>query len=345
MNPNPAGTRLRAIPVRQRWQHLWREAVREPRELLALLGLKTAALRISNQAAQQFPLRVPRGFIARMRYGDPCDPLLRQVLPLDAELMQVEGYGVDAVGDAAANIGQGVLHKYHGRALLIATGSCAIHCRYCFRRHFPYSEETAAANGWQAAIETIRQDESLTEIILSGGDPLSLSTPKLAELTTALRRIPHIKRLRLHTRLPVVLPERMDAEFLDWLDDLPWAKVIVIHANHPNEFDSDVDDALLALRDAGTHLLNQAVLLRGVNDDAETLQQLCERGFEAGVLPYYLHQLDRVNGAAHFEVDDENAQSLHAQLLATLPGYLVPKLVREVAGDTSKRPLVMMIDE
>jgi len=329
------------IPARQRWQHIWREAVRDPRELLALLGLNAAALRICDEAARQFPLRVPRGFIARMRHGDPTDPLLRQVLPLDAERIQVEGYGVDAVGDAAANIGPGVLHKYHGRALLITTGSCAIHCRYCFRRHFPYSEETAATNGWQAAIETIGKDVSLTEIILSGGDPLSLSTPKLAELTTALRRIPHVKRLRLHTRLPVVLPERIDAEFLAWLDDLPWAKMIVIHANHANEFDCNVHTALSALHGAGAHLLNQAVLLRGVNDDANTLQQLCERGFEAGVLPYYLHQLDHVNGAAHFEVSDDRAQALHAQLLAALPGYLVPKLVREVAGDASKRPLAM----
>jgi len=339
MKLNPVANTVTAFPPRQRWQHLWREAVRDPRELLALLGLNTAALRISDEAAQQFPLRVPRGFIARMRYGDPSDPLLRQVLPLDAELMQVEGYGLDAVGDAAANIGPGVLHKYHGRALLISTGSCAIHCRYCFRRHFPYSEETAAANGWQAAIETIRQDTSLTEIILSGGDPLSLSTSKLAELTIALRRIPQIKRLRLHTRLPVVLPERIDAEFLDWLDDLPWVKVIVIHANHPNEFDPDVDAALSGLRDTGAHLLNQAVLLRGINDDASTLQQLCERGFEAGVLPYYLHQLDKIIGAAHFEVSDAHAHALHAQLLAALPGYLVPKLVREVTGDASKRPL------
>jgi len=339
MKLNTAGNPVTAFPARQRWQQLWREAVRDPRELLSMLGLNTAVLRISDEAAQQFPLRVPRGFIARMRYGDPSDPLLRQVLPLDAELIQVEGYGLDAVGDAAANIGQGVLHKYHGRALLIATGSCAIHCRYCFRRHFPYSEETAAANGWQAAIEAIRKDDSLTEIILSGGDPLSLSTSKLAELTTALRRIPHIKRLRLHTRLPVVLPERIDAEFLDWLDHLPWVKVIVIHTNHANEFDDNVDAALSALRETDAHLLNQAVLLRGVNDDADTLRQLCERGFEAGVLPYYLHQLDKVSGAAYFEVDDERAHALHAKLLAALPGYLVPKLVREVAGDASKRPL------
>jgi len=343
MNPAFADNLARALSPRQRWQQAWREAVRDPRELLALLGLNAAVLPVSDAAAQPFTLRVPRGFVARMRHGDPADPLLRQVLPLDAELMQVEGFGLDAVGDAAANIGPGVLHKYHGRALLVATGSCAIHCRYCFRRHFPYSEETAAANGWQAAIETIRADTSLTEIILSGGDPLSLSTHKLLELTTSLRRIPHIQRLRLHTRLPVVLPERIDAEFLDWLDDLPWAKVIVIHANHSNEFDPDVDDALSALRGVGAHLLNQAVLLRGVNDDADTLRDLCERGFEAGVLPYYLHQLDRVNGAAHFEISDERAQALHTELLATLPGYLVPKLVREVAGDASKRPLAAFV--
>jgi len=339
MNLNLAEHPVNVLPNRQRWQHAWREAVRDPRELLRMLGLDAAALRMSEDAAKQFALRVPRGFVARMRHGDAADPLLRQVLPLDAEMRQVEGFGVDAVGDAAANIGQGVLHKYHGRALLVATGSCAIHCRYCFRRHFPYSEETAAANGWQAAIAAIRADTSLTEIILSGGDPLSLSTSKLAELTAALRHIPHIKRLRLHTRLPVVLPERIDAEFVHWLDTVPWAKTVVIHANHPAEFDASVDVALSALRDTGAHILNQAVLLRGVNDDANTLRQLCERGFEAGVLPYYLHQLDKVSGAAHFEVQDARAQALHAELLATLPGYLVPKLVREVAGDASKRPL------
>ena len=321
------------------WKRLWREAVRDPRELLAMLGLKSAALHISPGAAAQFPLRVPRGFVARMRHGDPHDPLLRQVLPLDDEMQPVAGYTSDAVGDAAARAGRGLIHKYHGRALLIATGSCAVHCRYCFRRHFPYAEETATAAGWREVVAAIADDDSLSEVILSGGDPLSLATHKLAELTDALQRIPHIRRLRIHTRLPIVLPERVDAEFTAWLRALPWPVVIVLHANHGNEFDACVDAAMARLRAAGASLLNQAVLLRGVNDSVDALTDLCERGFSAGVLPYYLHQLDRVSGAAHFEVPDDEARALHAGLLARLPGYLVPRLVRELAGDASKRPL------
>lgn len=322
-----------------RWQQLWRDAVRDPRELLALLGLESAALAISDEAAAQFPLRVPRGFVARMRHGDPNDPLLRQVLPLDAEMHPMPGFSLDAVGDAAAKAGDGVIRKYRGRALLVSTGSCAIHCRYCFRRHFPYAEETAAAAGWRNAVELIRADASIDEVILSGGDPWSLSTPKLAELTAALATIGHLKRLRIHTRLPVVLPERVDAALLAWLSALPWPVTVVLHANHAREFDAQVDAALARLRGAGVMLLNQAVLLRGVNDSVEALAELSERGHAAGVLPYYLHQLDRVQGSAHFEIDDDRARSLHAQLATRLSGYLVPKLVREVAGDTGKRPL------
>ncbi len=322
-----------------RWQALWRDAVRDPRELLALLDLPQLAAEISDEAAARFALRVPRGFVARMGKGDPNDPLLRQVLPLRAETRAVEGFGLDAVGDAQAKTGAGVLQKYRGRALLVATGSCAINCRYCFRRHFPYAEETAAREGWREAIALIRADASVEEVILSGGDPLSLSTAKLAELTTALATIPHLKRLRIHSRLPVVLPERVDAEFLAWLRALPWPVAVVIHANHANEFDAQVDAALSSLRNAGAMLLNQAVLLRGVNDDVDALAALSARGFAAGVLPYYLHQLDKVQGTAHFEVSDANAKRLHAQLAARLPGYLVPKLVREVAGDSGKRPL------
>jgi len=323
----------------RRWQQAWREAVRDPRELLAMVGLREAALGVSDAAAAQFPLRVPRGFVARMRHGDPHDPLLRQVLPLDAEMRPAPGFGLDAVGDGAAKAGHGVIHKYQGRALLVATGSCAVHCRYCFRRHFPYAEETAAANGWRDALAMIADDPSIDEVLLSGGDPLSLATPKLAELTDALRAIPHVRRLRIHTRLPIVLPERVDADLCDWLAALPWPVAIVVHANHANEFDADVDAAMRALREAGAVLLNQAVLLRGVNDDADTLAALAERGFAAGVLPYYLHQLDRVAGAAHFEVDDATALALHAALVARQSGYLVPRLVREVAGDASKRAL------
>lgn len=322
-----------------RWQQAWREAIRDPRELLAAVGLPALALRVPADAATGFPLRVPRGFVARMRHGDPDDPLLRQVLPLDAELQPVPGFGLDAVGDAAAKAGHGVIHKYQGRALLVATGSCAVHCRYCFRRHFPYAEETAAAGGWREAVEVIRNDPSIEEVLLSGGDPLSLTTRKLVELTDALRGIGHVRRLRIHTRLPIVLPERVDAELCAWLSALPWPVVVVVHANHANEFDASVDAALRALRDAGAALLNQAVLLRGVNDTVDTLVALSERGLAAGVLPYYLHQLDRVAGAAHFEVPDATALALHAALVARQSGYLVPRLVREVAGDVSKRPM------
>jgi EF-P beta-lysylation protein EpmB len=298
---------------RARWQEAWRDAVRDPHELLAMLGLEGLAGRLSEGAAAQFPLRVPRGFVARMVPGDANDPLLRQVLPLDEEMRPVPGFGLDAVGDAAARTATGVLQKYRGRALLVATGSCAVHCRYCFRRHFPYAEETAARDGWREAVDAIRADEGIEEVLLSGGDPLSLATPKLVELTDALAGIPHLRRLRIHSRLPVVLPERVDDGLVRWLAGLPWPVAFVIHANHANEFDAGVDAALGRLRGAGAQLLNQAVLLRGVNDS--------------------------VAGVAHFEVPDEQALALHAGLRARLSGYLVPRLVREIPGDTGKRPL------
>ncbi|MEO8364891.1 MAG: EF-P beta-lysylation protein EpmB [Pseudoxanthomonas sp.] len=333
----PASSVLPSPPVR--WQQLWREAVRDPRELLSMLGLEALASRVSAEAAAQFPLRVPRGFVDRMRHGDAHDPLLRQVLPLDEEMRVVSGFSLDAVGDGAARASAGVLQKYRGRALLVTTGSCAVNCRYCFRRHFPYAEETAARDGWREAVQLIGADTSIDEVILSGGDPFSLATSRLAELTEALAGIRHLKRLRIHTRLPVVLPERVDASLLQWLAGLPWPVAVVIHANHANEFDPSVDNALAGLRDSGARLLNQAVLLRGVNDSVEALTDLGERSFAAGVLPYYLHQLDRVAGAAHFEVPDQQAIALHAALSAQTSGYLVPRLVREVAGDTGKRPL------
>ena len=340
LQPEPFPAAATASPASApRWQRLWRDAVRDPRELLGLLGLDAAAAGISDAAAAGFPLRVPRGFVARMRPGDPHDPLLRQVLPVLDEDRVVPGFGLDAVGDGAAKTAPGVLQKYRGRALLVATGSCAIHCRYCFRRHFPYAEETAARDGWREAVDLIRQDASIEEVLLSGGDPLSLSNGKLAELTGALADIPHLRRLRIHSRLPIVVPERVDDGLMGWLTALPWPVTLVVHANHANEFDGTVDAALGRLRAAGVHLLNQAVLLRGVNDSVDALGALSERGFAAGVLPYYLHQLDRVAGVAHFEVPDEVARALHSALAARLSGYLVPKLVREVPGDSGKRPL------
>lgn len=333
MIPVPAAARQPA-----RWQALWRDAVRDPVELLEGLGLAALAARVSAAAQSQFPLRVPRGYVARMRPGDPADPLLRQVLPLDDEDRVVPGFTLDAVGDAAAKGGTGVIHKYEGRALLIATGSCAIHCRYCFRRHFPYAEETAAAAGWASALDYLRADPSVREVILSGGDPLSLSTAKLFELTEALRGLPQVTRLRIHTRLPIVLPERVDAELLDWIGALPWPVVMVVHANHAQEIDAGVRDACGALRQRGVHLLNQAVLMRGVNDSADALVDLSEALFATGVLPYYLHLLDRVQGTAHFEIPDSEAQGLREAVHARLPGYLVPTLVREIAGQPGKTP-------
>ncbi|MFL6593452.1 MAG: EF-P beta-lysylation protein EpmB [Luteimonas sp.] len=338
MIPTPAKS-LTGVAGDRDWKRLWREAIRDPRELLELLGLESLRFRLPQEAAARFPLRVPRGFVARMRHGDPADPLLRQVLPLDDEDRLVPGFDLDAVDDGAARTAPGVLQKYRGRALLVATGSCAVHCRYCFRRHFPYDEEVAARDGWREAVATLRVDPGVDEVILSGGDPLSLATPKLAELTDALATIPHIKRIRIHTRLPVVLPERVDRELAAWLATLPWPVAVVAHANHANEFDADVDAAMQRLRHAGCMVLNQAVLLRGVNDSVDALSALSERAYAAGVLPYYLHQLDRVAGAAHFEVEDCVALSLHAALSARLSGYLVPKLVREVPGDPGKRPL------
>jgi EF-P beta-lysylation protein EpmB len=320
------------------WRQLWREAVTDAHELLALLELEHLADELPAADAG-FRLRVPRGFVARMRRGDRHDPLLLQVLPQLAELEAVPGFVDDAVGDLDARAASGVLHKYEGRALLIASGTCAINCRYCFRRHFPYSEELAAAQQWREALAYLHREESISELILSGGDPLALSTGKLAELSTGLADIAHVRRVRIHSRLPVVLPERIDDSLLGWLADLPQQKVVVLHANHANEFDHGVDAACARLRACGAILLNQSVLLRGINDDVETLAALSERMFAAGVLPYYLHQLDRVQGTAHFEVGDAEATALIEALRARLPGYLVPRLVREVAGDTGKRPL------
>ena len=319
------------------WLAIWRDSITDPRELLHLLGLEGQADALLADGDTGFRVRVPRGFVARMQWGDARDPLLMQVLPAAAELLEAPHYSSDPVGDMDARVGTGLLHKYAGRALLIATGSCAIHCRYCFRRHFPYAEETAASGQWREAIDYLRKSADVDEVILSGGDPLSLATPKLAELTRALAEIPHLRRLRIHTRLPIVLPERVDGELLDWLQTIPLPKVMVLHANHANEIDETVAEACQRLRDAGVSLLNQSVLLRGVNDSADALAELSERLIACGILPYYLHQLDRVQGAAHFEVPDAQALALIAELEARVAGYLVPRLVREVPGASGKR--------
>lgn len=320
------------------WQHELRVAFSRPQELLAALGLEPAAVGLSEAAAADFPLRVPRPFVARMRPGDPTDPLLRQVLPVAAETRQQRGFVSDPVGDLAAEAQPGLLHKYRGRALLLVTGACAINCRYCFRRAFPYSDSVGTAR-LDAAVTALAGMPDIDEVILSGGDPLSLRDERLAALVERLAALPHLRRLRVHTRLPVTIPARITPALLDWLTGTRLQPIVVLHANHARELDASVAAALVPLRRAGVPLLNQAVLLRGVNDDAAALAELSTRLFECGVLPYYLHQLDRVRGAAHFDVPVRRARALLRTLRQSLPGYLVPKLVREIAGEASKTPL------
>jgi len=327
--------RIEAPEHRPQWQQLLSQGIRSSEELLAHLEIDPAKLKIQPPGGD-FPLRVPRGFANRMARGDSRDPLLLQVLPTAAESVQSPGYQRDPLGELHAMPAPGLLHKYRGRALLTVTGACAIHCRYCFRRHFPYSDANPVNDNLQYSLDYLRQQTDIHEIILSGGDPLTLSDARLQSLTEKLATIPHLHTLRIHTRLPVVLPERVDTGLLAWIDRQSLRVVIVVHCNHPNEIDPSVMTALQQLRSAGATLLNQAVLLHGVNDDSATLIRLREVLFAAGVLPYYLHQLDKVQGAAHFAVSQEAARDLLAALRASLPGYLVPRLVRDIPGQHSK---------
>ncbi len=321
------------------WQRELARAITDPLELCRLLDLDPRLALGAGAAAAQFRLRVPRGFVRRMRRGDPEDPLLLQVLPGARELIERAGFVADPLQERRSLRAPGLLHKYHGRALLISTGACAVHCRYCFRREFPYQSVQGEGPRWQPALEQIGADASIEELILSGGDPLSLSTARLAGFTEALRAVPHVRRLRLHTRTPVVLPERVDEELLAWIAALPWPCVIVLHCNHANEIDAAVRSAAARLRAAGATLLNQSVLLAGINDSVAALQGLSEALWSAQVLPYYLHLLDRVRGTSHFEVSEARALELMARLACRLPGYLLPRLARETPGAASKTVL------
>jgi EF-P beta-lysylation protein EpmB len=332
MIPKPTLTRQQA-PL---WQHELRKAYSRPADLLEFLELDLGLPTLALDRLRDFPLRVPRGFAARMKKNDPADPLFLQVWPRLQEAEPAAGFLADAVGDLHKLRPGGLIHKYHGRALVIATGACAVHCRYCFRRHFPYSDALAARDHWQETLRQLADDASIEEVILSGGDPLSLSDEKLAELVEGLDAIPHLRRLRIHTRQPVVLPERVDAPLLAWLARTRLQTAVVIHANHANELDKAVAAALTRLKLAGVTLLNQSVLLRGVNDSEAALEALSVRLFDCGVLPYYLHLLDRVEGAAHFEIPLEEAAILMRALSSRLSGYLVPRLVREDAGAAAK---------
>jgi EF-P beta-lysylation protein EpmB len=318
-------------------------------ELLAAVGVAPPQLaphlRPETAAARAFPHPVPPGIVARMRQGDPHDPLLLQVLPVAAELDATPGYTADPLAEAGGGEPSalaplpGVLHKYRGRALLLVTGACGIHCRYCFRRHFPYGDHARWGEGFGRALDWLAATPAVEEVILSGGDPLAAGDDRLAALVAGLDAIPHLRRLRVHTRMPVILPERVDAAMLEWLGGTRLASVVVLHANHAREIDAAVAAAVARLRDAGATVLNQAVLLAGVNDSAASQCDLSRALFDAGVLPYYLHQLDRVAGAAHFQVADERARAIVREVLAELPGYLVPRLVREVPGAPGKVPI------
>ena len=290
-------------------------------------------------AAAEFPLRVPRSFVERMEHGNIDDPLLRQVLPVAKENTLHPNYSRDPLEESHAMPVPGLLHKYHGRALLTLTGACAVHCRYCFRRHFPYSESNPLGTGRDMAIGYLRTHPEIGELILSGGDPLSLPDARLSALAQQLSDIDHLHTLRIHTRLPVVLPARIDDLLLGWLSELPQRVVMVLHCNHPNELDDTVETAMRSLQRAGVMLLNQSVLLRGINDDADSLVRLSKKLLACGILPDYLHQLDRVQGAAHFAVGDSTARTLMDSIHQRLPGYLVPRLVRELPDCPGKFPL------
>lgn len=321
------------------WRRSLAAAIRNPDELLDRLGLSEGLRRGARAAAGLFPVLVPESYLARMRPGDPRDPLLLQVLPLASELESPQSFTTDAVGDMVARRAPGLLHKYPGRVLLMAARACAVHCRYCFRRHYPYESEPAGLSDWVPALETLAADPTVREVILSGGDPLILTDRRLGELIGALEAIAHLRRLRIHSRLPIVLPDRIDDGLLALLRGTALTTVLVVHANHPAEIVGDCAAALRRLVTAGLPTLNQSVLLRGVNDDVETLAELSERLIDLGVIPYYLHQLDRVTGTAHFEVGDEEAMRLVEGLRTRLPGYAVPRLVREVPGAASKLPV------
>jgi EF-P beta-lysylation protein EpmB len=330
--------RIEAPEHRPFWQQLLSQGIRSSDELLALLKIDPAESDIQSPDGE-FPLRVPRGFANRMTRGDSQDPLLLQVLPTAVESVATPGYDYDPLGELCAMPAPGLLHKYRGRALLTVTGACAIHCRYCFRRHFPYGDANPAFGNMQESLSYLKQHTDIHEIILSGGDPLMLSDARLQSMTEQLAGIPQLQTLRVHTRLPIVLPERVDQGLLEWIGRQSLQIVIVVHCNHPNEIDMSVKTALQRLRNAGVTLLNQSVLLHGINDDAATLTRLSEYLFAAGVLPYYLHLLDKVQGAAHFAVDPKTAKEIHKKMSAALPGYLVPRLVRDIPGQPGKTPL------
>lgn len=328
-------------PTTVRWQEAMKRAFRSGRELLRYLNLPDSLA--SERAERDFPVFVPLEFAARMRPADPADVLLRQVLavPLETAAEVASSATCDPVGDLRAVRGPGLLQKYRGRALMITSGACGVHCRYCFRRHFPYAEVPKGPQGWQSSLEILLRDDSIDEIILSGGDPLTIADDQLQWLIHALNQIPHLARIRVHTRMPVVIPQRVCGQLLEWIRSSRAAVYFVLHINHAQEIDQAVQTAVKSLSSAGVTVLNQAVLLREINDSFEAQLELCRRLINMQVIPYYLHQLDRVSGGSHFEVQEQRGLQIVDALRSHLPGYAVPQYVREIAGETSKTPLVL----
>jgi L-lysine 2,3-aminomutase len=321
------------------WQSQMRQAIRDPHELCRQLGLDAELADRAAAAMGPLSTLVPPSYLERIEPNNPHDPLLRQVLPDQSENAQVAGFVLDPVGDVAASLEPGLLKKYDGRALLMVTGQCAIHCRYCFRRNFPYHQLPHSIEAWEQALTGVAGDQSIEEVILSGGDPLMLADRRLRALVERIDSIAHVVRLRLHTRMPVVLPSRVTRSLIDSLTGSRLTPIMVIHANSAQELSAEVAAALQPLRPAEILLLNQAVLLRGVNDSADAQVALSRRLIQIGVIPYYLHQLDRATGVAHFEVPVERGREIIQQLRRRLPGYAVPRYVREVAGGPCKEPL------
>ncbi len=313
-----------------------KDAIRDPAELCRMLGLPDDLAVDGRSAHADFPLFAPLSYVSRMQTGNRHDPLLLQVLPCPTELEDRADFSSDPVGDSAAGLLPGLLHKYAGRVLMVTTGACAVHCRYCFRRHFPYAVTPRSIEAWQPALRAIAADHSIHEVILSGGDPLTLVDSTLAELAQQIAAIPQVRRIRVHTRLPIMIPERVTPALLAWLSSTRLAPVMVVHVNHPAELQGDAADAVQRIVRAGIPVLNQAVLLRGINDRVEILAELSERLVDLGVMPYYLHQLDRVRGAAYFEVPVSEGLKIMEQLRLLLPGYAVPRYVREIAGEPYK---------
>lgn len=325
------------------WQQQLSQVVTSVDELWQLLELPAEALTGALQAARQFPLRVPRAFVAKIRKRDINDPLLRQIVPLGSELLPPPDFVSDPLAERSSNPHQGLLHKYQSRVLVIAGSACAVHCRYCFRRHFPYQDNQLSQTQFDALLDYLRQHPEVNEVILSGGDPLVTSNARLQRWVEALESLPQLTRLRLHTRTPVVVPERIDNGLLQLLKNTRLKTIMVLHCNHANELDTNFDNAMAHLKDASVTLLNQAVLLRGVNDSLDAQVDLSERLFDAGLLPYYLHLLDKVAGAQEFAITDAEAFELYRQMAARLPGFLLPRLTREVPGAPAKQVLAPVL--